>query len=160
MSAVVEVAIIIITMKNKTLFMIFFHILLTWKHNCVCFHHRSLTSPQFKPHVYTQRTSPMEASWSNSNYTTQHLNQLWNESPKQLLTIGISGTKHTHINSLKELLDRHRMLIVKFSTDKININEEIEKICHNDTLKDNVELLQVRWKSFLIRLKSTIRPFY
>lgn len=95
----------------------------------------------------------LRPTWYNENYSTSYINQLWDEAPKQLLTIGKSGYKQSHINSLRELLHQHKLLVVKFSTDKnIDVNSEVKKMCSTSDLINICEIMHIRWKSFLVKM--------
>lgn len=96
----------------------------------------------------TIRLSNLEP-WKSPNHSVKDLEQWWKEN-NSLLTIGSAGVTPTHVNSLANLIQQHRLVKVKVATDKIDVNTIAQAVVGCNELASKVVLLEVRSKGFML----------
>ena len=88
--------------------------------------------------------------YTNPDFSKDDIKQMWN-SMEPLMTIGTSGVKDSHVNSLTDLTKHHSLVRIKLASDKIDAIQVANQFVLHEKLLVKLILIEVRKRGFLVK---------
>ena len=96
--------------------------------------------------------------WKSPKYSDKKLEEWWKEKDS-LLTVGKAGLTPTLINGVREMMTYHWRLKLKVAHDKYDAWAIANKVVDDESMRGNIEILEVRPKMILFGQKSACEDF-